>query len=81
MSSVPFLLAQNIKVTNWLTPVWILSLGFAIGFAIVLLMMLKIVVFQRIKFFNSATENPGMRIGLGIGTALESSYVVIPRKP
>lgn len=69
-SSVPFLLAQNIKVTNWLTPVWILSLGFAIGFAIVLLMMLKIVVFQRIKFFNSATENPGMRIGLGIGTAL-----------
>ena len=70
MSSVPFLLAQNIKVTNWLTPVWIISLGIALGFLIVVLMMVKIVVCQRIGGINSVTEKPGLRIGLGIVTAL-----------
>jgi len=70
MSSVPFLLAQNIKVTNWLTPVWIISLGIALGFLIVLLMMVKIVVCQRIGGLNSVTEKPGLRIVLGIVTGL-----------
>jgi ABC-type transport system involved in multi-copper enzyme maturation permease subunit len=70
MSSVPFLLAQNIKVTNWLTPVWIISLGIALGFLIVLLVMAKIVACQRIPWINSVTEKPGLRIGLGIVTAL-----------
>ncbi len=70
MTSVPFLLAQSIKVTNWLTPVWIISLGVAIGFALVLLMMLKIVVCQRITGINSVTEKPGLRIGLGLLSGL-----------
>ena len=70
MTSVPFLLAQNIKVTNWLTPIWLLSLGVAIGFAIVLLMMLKIVISQRIGGINSVTEKPGLRIVVGVVTGL-----------
>lgn len=70
MTSVPFLLAQNIKVTNWLTPVWLVSLGIAIGFILVLLMMLKIVAFQRIGGINSVTEKPRLRIVLGVVTGL-----------
>jgi ABC-type transport system involved in multi-copper enzyme maturation permease subunit len=57
MTSVPFLIAQNIKVTNWLTPVWLISLGITIGFIFVLLMMAKILIFQRVKFFNTVSEN------------------------
>ena len=57
MTSVPFLIAQNIKVTNWLTPVWLVSLGITIGFIFVLLMMAKILIFQRVKFFNTVSEN------------------------
>ena len=57
MTSVPFLIAQNIKVTNWLTPVWLVSLGITIGFIFVLLMMAKILVFQRVKFFNTVSED------------------------
>lgn len=68
MTSVPFLLAQNIKVTNWLTPIWIISLGIAIGFIFVLLMMLKIVICQRIPGINSVTEKPGLRIVAGLVT-------------
>ena len=70
MSDLPFLLAQNIKVTNWLTPVWIISLGIAIGFLIVLLAMVKILVCQRIGGLNSVTEKPSLRITLGIITSL-----------
>ena len=57
MTSVPFLIAQNIKVTNWLTPVWLVSLGITIGFIFVLLMMAKILIFQRVKFFNTVSED------------------------
>ncbi|MFT5301655.1 MAG: ABC-type transport system involved in multi-copper enzyme maturation permease subunit [Mariniblastus sp.] len=70
MSAFPFLLAQNIKITNWLTPVWLISLGIAIGFILVLLMLAKIVFCQRISWLNSVTEKPGLRIGLGIVTSI-----------
>ena len=70
MSFVPFLLAQNVKITNWLTPVWIISLGVAIGFILVLVMLAKIAVFQRMKVFNSVTEKPVVRNVLGFLTGL-----------
>ena len=69
MTDFPLLLAQNIKVMNWLTPVWIVSIGISIGFIIVLLMMLKIYFFQRISGLNSVTEKPTLRIVLGIITS------------
>ncbi|MFK7768702.1 MAG: ABC transporter permease [Mariniblastus sp.] len=70
MSSVPFLIAQNVKVTNWLTPVWLLSLGFAVGFVLVILMLIKIFACQRIPGVNAATEKPAIRWTLGIITGL-----------
>jgi ABC-type transport system involved in multi-copper enzyme maturation permease subunit len=65
----PFLLAQSIKVTNWLTPVWIMSVGVSLGYLLVVLMLLKISVFQRIGGFNSVTENPLVRVIAGLLTA------------
>ena len=70
MSSVHFLLAQNIKVTNWLTPVWLISFGVAVGFLLVILMLIKILVCQRIPGLNAATENPVSRFILGILTSV-----------
>ena len=69
MTSVPFLIAQNIKVTNWLTPVWLISLGITIGFIFVLLMMAKILIFQRVKFFNTVSENSRKYTIFGLLTA------------
>jgi len=66
MTSVPFLIAQNIKVTNWLTPVWLVSLGITIGFIFVLLMMAKILIFQRVKFFNTVSEDSRKYTILGL---------------
>lgn len=70
MSFDPVLLAQSIKVTNWLTPVWLMSMGFALGFVIVLIMMLKIFICQRIPVINSATEKPAIRVVLAVLTAV-----------
>ena len=68
MTSVPFLIAQNIKVTNWLTPVWLVSLGITIGFIFVLLMMAKILIFQRVKFFNTVSEDSRKFVIFGLLT-------------
>lgn len=53
------------SVTNWLTPVWILSVGISIGFLLVLLMMAKIFLFSRLGWFQSVWEKPGLRMVLG----------------
>lgn len=45
---------------------WLISVGVAIGFIIVLLMMAKIVVIQRIGGLNSVTEKPVLRTVLGV---------------
>jgi ABC-type transport system involved in multi-copper enzyme maturation permease subunit len=50
-------LAQNVKITNWLSPVWILSVGVSTGFLLVIIGLLKIRLLQRVSFFNSVTEN------------------------
>ncbi len=70
MLSDPLLLAQSIKITNWLTPVWIMSLGIAIGFGLVILMLIKVHFMQRISGINSVTEKPGKRMAVSILTAL-----------
>ena len=69
-STIPFLIAQNIKVTNWLTPVWIVSVGIGLGFILALVMLLKIVVFQKIPGINSVTEKPVLRYVLGFLTSI-----------
>ncbi len=69
-SSFPLLIAQNIKVTNWLTPVWIVSIGVGLGFLLALVMLVKILVFQKVSGINTVTEKPGLRYLLGFLTSL-----------
>ena len=64
------LLAQSEKITNWLTPVWILSLGVALGFVLVLFLLLKIYVGSKIPGINTVAEKPTARIVLGVLLAL-----------
>lgn len=52
-------LAQRTEVTYWLTPVWLLSVGIAIGFLLSVAMVLKLSILQKIPFFNSITDSPG----------------------
>jgi ABC-type transport system involved in multi-copper enzyme maturation permease subunit len=59
LTSNLFFLAQKTEITYWLTPVWLLSVGIAIGFLLSLAMVLKLSVLQKIPFFNSITESSG----------------------
>jgi len=46
-------LAQRPEVTDWLTPVWLLSVGIAAGFVLSILMLVKLAFLQKIPLFNS----------------------------
>jgi ABC-type transport system involved in multi-copper enzyme maturation permease subunit len=63
------LLAQQEAITNWLTPVWLLSLGVAVGFVVVMLFVGKIFLFSKLPFVAKIAESRGLRIGLGIVSA------------
>ena len=65
-NSLPLILAQDIRVTFWLTPVWILSAGITLGFLMVLLTYIKIAILQRIPGLNSIASNRGSFIVGGI---------------
>jgi ABC-type transport system involved in multi-copper enzyme maturation permease subunit len=60
------LLAQGAAQSNWLTPVWLLSLGIAIGFLLFLVGLAKIWIMRRIPFFNQINEQPTGRIVAGV---------------
>jgi ABC-type transport system involved in multi-copper enzyme maturation permease subunit len=45
--------AQLPQVTDWLTPVWLISVGIAAGFVLSMLMLVKLAVLQKIPLFNS----------------------------
>lgn len=70
-----FFLAQNLKTTSWLSPVWILSLGVGLGFILLIIGFLKIKILQRIPFFNSVTESPSRY--LVFGSVLSLIYVAL----
>lgn len=59
------LLAQREEITNWLTPIWLLSLGVAVGFVLVLLFLGKIYLCSKIPGINRVSDKLGMRIALG----------------
>ena len=63
-------LAQAEQVTNWLTPVWMMSVGFSIGAILIILTALKIVVCQRIPFLNSVAANQTTHIIAGLLTGV-----------
>ncbi len=53
-----FLIGQSENVTSWLTPVWMLSVGIAIGFLIALLIWALLLVLSRVNGLNSIYEKP-----------------------
>ena len=46
-------IAQIPEITDWLTPVWLLSVGIGVGFVLSILMLVKLAVLQKIPLFNS----------------------------
>lgn len=53
----------------WMTPVWLLSLGIALGFLLSILMIVKLIVLQKVPFFNSLAENRSRLHLFGLGLA------------
>lgn len=58
-------LGQSVQVTNWLTPVWLISVGISVGFLLAVLGLVKILVFQKISALNSIYEKPALRYVVG----------------
>ena len=64
------LLALSAAQTNWLTPVWLYTLGISIGFVLALLMLVKIAIGRRIPGLNQIHDNLTSRIIFGLGLAV-----------
>ena len=64
------LLAQSASTTNWLTPVWLYSVGISIGFVLAILMLVKIAIGRRIPGLNQIHENSTARIIAGVGLGI-----------
>ena len=69
------LLAQSAYQTNWLTPVWLYSVGISIGFVLALIMLVKISIGRRIPGVNRIHDNPTTRVIFGVGLSL--AYLAI----
>lgn len=67
---VPLFATESIRITNWLSPVWIMSLGIGIGFLLVLAALLKVRIFQKFSWFNSVSDNRSLFFVLGTITSL-----------
>jgi len=52
------LIAQSPAITNWLTPLWLLSVGVSIGFLLVLVALVKIWAMSKVPFFNRVGDGP-----------------------
>ncbi len=68
------LLAQSPNITNWLTPVWLLSVGVSLGFALVLITLLKLYALSRISAFNAVANT---RLHYVFGALLSLAYLAI----
>ena len=68
--SALIVLGQSQSITNWLTPVWMLSLGVGIGLALVMVTLLKVYLFSRIGFVNKIGESLPLRLVFGILVAV-----------
>ena len=69
------LLGINQSITNWLTPVWLLSLGAGIGLALVMVVLLKVYLFSKIPFVNKVGESLPLRLVFGI--LIAAAYVAM----
>ena len=66
------LIAQNQSVTNWLTPLWLLSVGISIGFLLVLVALIKIWFGSKLPVFSSVGDGASWTVA---GTVLSLIYV------
>ena len=73
MSSIS-ILAQNPSVTNWLTPIWLLSVGISLGFLLVVLGLLKVWIGSKLPVLNRVSEGNAFYV---FGAVLSSVYVAI----
>lgn len=55
-----FLFLANVRITNWLTPVWILTVGVSLGFLVTLLLLGIVRFMQRVKAFNSVFSHSNL---------------------
>lgn len=67
--------AQIPGVTDWLTPVWLLSVGIGLGFVLAMAMLVKLAVLQKIPLFNSVSDNPKQYQIFSL--SLSAAYVVL----
>jgi ABC-type transport system involved in multi-copper enzyme maturation permease subunit len=63
---ISLLLAQSEKVTSWLTPVWILSTGLAIGFVLVLGIWGLLLLLGKSPLVNRLNDRTGTRVVAGL---------------
>ena len=68
--SALIVLGQSQSITNWLTPVWMLSVGVGIGLALVMVTLLKVYLLSKIGFVNKIGENLPLRLVFGILVAV-----------
>ena len=66
ISSIDVFLAQATKLTSWLSPIWILSIGIGAGFVLVLLLLLKVFLLSKVPFLNTIADRTGLRWVFGI---------------
>ena len=64
------LFALSAAQTNWLTPVWLYTLGISIGFVLALLVVVKAAIGRRIPGINQIHDNLTSRIIFGLGLAV-----------
>ncbi len=63
------LLGQSDRITSWLTPVWMLMTGIAIGFVFVLALWALLLALSRVPWVNRIYEKNGLRLAVGLGLA------------
>lgn len=51
------LLGQSEKITNWFSPIWVISVGVAMGLVLVLILAAKIFLLSKISPLNRLAEN------------------------
>ena len=77
ISSIDVFLAQSTKLTSWLSPIWILSIGVGLGFVLVLFGLLKIFLFSKVPFLNTIADRTGLRWVFGILLSLVYSALAL----
>ena len=87
ISSIDVFLAQTTRLTSWLSPIWILSIGIAAGFVLVLFLLLKVFLLSKVPFLNTIADRTGLRWVFGILLSLVYvgfavvGFIISPTRP